>query len=187
MESLHELLAAADRWVSCGGGADRSRAASVLRVLREELAQRGAASPLVAPLAVALRLYMAMAPATLHEFKVGEARIWKAIALMQDELAKRWTVKKLAKASGMSRAVFAREFALATGLSPLRYLARCRMELAATLLGDSNRRLAEIAREVGYDSEYAFSRAFKRHHHVAPGVFRRQIVTVGVAPIRAAA
>ena len=94
---------------------------------------------------------------------------------MQAELAQRWTVSGLARRVGMSRPAFARRFAAETGSSPLRYLARARMERAASLLEQPELGLAQIAERVGYSSEFAFNRAFKRHHHVAPGSFRRHL------------
>jgi transcriptional regulator GlxA family with amidase domain len=117
---------------------------------------------------------------------VADGRILKAIALMQAEPGKRWTVERLARAVGLSRAAFARRFEGASGLTPLRYLTRHRMLLAAQLLQDCDTSLAEVAARVGYESEFAFSRAFKRHHGLPPGVFRRS-APAAVVSIRAAA
>jgi AraC-like DNA-binding protein len=97
----------------------------------------------------------------------------RALALLQAEPAKRWTVERLARAVGLSRAVFARRFVAQTGRSPLRYLTDLRLALAASLLENHDSSLAEVALRVGYASEFAFSRAFKRRHGVAPGLFRR--------------
>jgi AraC-like DNA-binding protein len=110
----------------------------------------------------------------------GDGRIFKAIQIMRADLARRWTVAMLAKIVGLSRPAFARRFLRGVGQSPLRYLARCRMELAAELLRGSEAGIAEIAVQVGYDSEFAFSRAFKRHHGVPPGTFRRTPATVAL-------
>ena len=112
--------------------------------------------------------------------QVGDRRVFKAIQIMRADLARRWTVAKLAKEVGLSRAALARLFSRSTGQSPLRYLARCRMELAAELLRCSEAGIAEVAVQVGYDSEFAFSRAFKRHHGVPPGTFRRTPATVAL-------
>jgi transcriptional regulator GlxA family with amidase domain len=117
---------------------------------------------------------------------VADGRILKAIALMQAEPGKRWTVERLARAVGLSRAAFARRFEAESGLTPLRYLTHYRMSIAAQLLRDSDMSLAEIAARVGYESEFAFSRAFKRHHGSPPGVFRRS-APAAVVSIRAAA
>jgi AraC-like DNA-binding protein len=97
----------------------------------------------------------------------------RALALLQADPAKRWTVERLARAVGLSRATFARRFVAVSGCSPLRYLTDLRLALAASLLENDDASLAEVATRVGYVSEFAFSRAFKRRHGVAPGLFRR--------------
>jgi transcriptional regulator GlxA family with amidase domain len=99
--------------------------------------------------------------------------VQKALTLMHAGIAERWTVTRLARRVGLSRPVFARRFVAETGTSPLRYLTRHRMERAAELLETSSSGLAQIAKHVGYESEFAFNRAFKRHHRIAPGAFRR--------------
>ena len=106
---------------------------------------------------------------------------------MQGALDKRWTVTMLARKVGLSRPAFARRFVEATGVSPLRYLTRCRMERAAELLASSQESLPRIGELVGYDSEFAFNRAFKRHFFVAPGSFRRAARTSFAPSLRAAA
>lgn len=83
-----------------------------------------------------------------------------------------WTVESLARASHLSRAAFARRFAALTGQPPLSYLTWWRMTLAARLLRSTDAPLATIAEEVGYGSEFAFSKAFKRELGVAPSRFR---------------
>jgi AraC-like DNA-binding protein len=103
-----------------------------------------------------------------------DRRIERALELLDRDLSKLWTVERLARAVGLSRPVLAREFVRMLQLSPMRYLARRRMEAAAELLLQTDATLADIAGRVGYQSEFAFGRAFKRHHHVAPGTFRRQ-------------
>lgn len=112
---------------------------------------------------------------------------------MRSDLAARATVTSLARTVGLSRQAFARRFVAATSASPLRYLTRLRLERAAELLVDSNAGLAEIATGVGYDSEFAFNRAFRRHHGTPPGRFRRRVAelasrivdaTAKVVPIR---
>jgi AraC-like DNA-binding protein len=102
-----------------------------------------------------------------------DRRIERALELLDRDLSKYWTVEQLARAVGLSRPVFARQFVRMLQLSPMRYLARRRMQVAAQLLRDGDASLAEIASHVGYLSEFAFGRAFKQHHGVAPGTFRR--------------
>lgn len=83
-----------------------------------------------------------------------------------------WTVVQLAGLARMSRAVFARRFSQMVGASPLAYVAARRLDLAARLLRERDQPLGEIAAEVGYESEFALSRAFKRARGVAPGRYR---------------
>lgn len=86
-----------------------------------------------------------------------------------------WTLDRLAKISGVSRSLFARRFSECVGESPMAYVRRWRMSLAARLLvSDRDRPLESVARDVGYTSQFAFSRAFKQVLGQAPGRFRRQ-------------
>ncbi|HEU4405667.1 MAG TPA: AraC family transcriptional regulator [Polyangiaceae bacterium] len=108
-----------------------------------------------------------------------DAQVRKAIDLMLGALDARWTVTQLARKVGLSRAAFARRFVASEGVSPLRYLSHARMRRAAELLRATDWGLARVGAAVGYESEFAFNRAFKRAHHVAPGAYRR-----GRAPAR---
>ena len=103
----------------------------------------------------------------------ADEQVDKAQQLLREDLRSRWTVTSLARRVGLSRPVFARRFREATGRSPMKYLAEQRMQRAAELLRDSRFSLAQIGVAVGYDSEFAFNRAFKRWHQIAPGAFRR--------------
>ena len=86
-----------------------------------------------------------------------------------------WTVESLGKAVGMSRSNFSSRFHALVGSSPLKYLTQLRMHLAANVLdGEARVSLAEVASQVGYDTESSFSRAFKRYFGVSPGAFRKQ-------------
>jgi len=116
-----------------------------------------------------------------------DRRIERALELLDRDLSKYWTVEQLARAVGLSRPVFARQFVRMLRLSPMRYLARRRMEVAADLLREGEASLAEIAGLVGYRSEFAFGRAFKQHHGVAPGTFRRQPTLACGSALRMAA
>lgn len=102
-----------------------------------------------------------------------DRRIERAIELLNADLSKYWTVERLARAVGLSRPVFARQFVRMLRLSPMRYLAHRRLQVAAELMLCSDASLAQIAASVGYRSEFAFGRAFKRRHGVAPGTYRR--------------
>lgn len=122
-----------------------------------------------------------------NDVRAHDPHVEKAIEAMRREPARRWTVASLARVGGLSRAPFARRFRRATGTSPLRWLARLRLDLAKSLVGGGERSLAEIAPLVGYTTEFALSKAFKRMFGIAPRVYRRRLVAVHRTAIRAAA
>lgn len=105
--------------------------------------------------------------------KPRDEAVERAVNLMRSELETPWTVTRLSRRVGLSRPVFARRFRQAMGESPMRYLARMRLEQAARLLSESTLGLAAVASRVGYQSEFAFNRAFKRLFRIAPGGYRR--------------
>jgi transcriptional regulator GlxA family with amidase domain len=111
----------------------------------------------------------------------------RALELMCQRLGQRWTVEALARAVGLSRPAFAKRFTHALGSPPLRYLSELRLELAAGLLKSSDASLSELAQKVGYASEFAFSRAFKRRFGVAPSFFRRRTERPAVVALLRAA
>jgi AraC-like DNA-binding protein len=99
--------------------------------------------------------------------------VGRALARMHERPAHPWTVDALAQAIGASRSVLAERFTQTIGQAPMQYLARWRMQIAAGLLA-GGRKVSAVALEVGYDSEAAFSRAFKKLVGVAPGSWARQ-------------
>lgn len=101
-----------------------------------------------------------------------DPQIGRALALVHEAPGHRWTVEALGAAVGLSRAAFARRFGDAVGESPIAYLARWRMTVAADLLRGGDEPLAAIAERVGYESEFAFAKAFKRLRGQAPGRYR---------------
>jgi len=109
---------------------------------------------------------------------VHDLRVQRALKAMQREPERRWSVAALAKLAGASRAAFAKAFLAALGCSPRQWLREQRLELARTLLSQSDAGLAEIAERSGYANEFGLSRAFKRRFGVAPGRFRRGLRTV---------
>jgi AraC-like DNA-binding protein len=102
-----------------------------------------------------------------------DAHIGAALALMHGRPAEAWTLERLAREIGISRSVFADRFAHYVQDSPMQYLTRWRMQLATRLLERPNVGLAQVAAEVGYESEAAFNRAFKKCVGAPPGAWRR--------------
>ncbi|MEU6828527.1 AraC family transcriptional regulator [Nocardia beijingensis] len=92
---------------------------------------------------------------------------------VHEEPARAWTVADLGDIAGVSRATLARRFLATVGEPPLAYVTRWRMLTAARLLRDTDSSLAAVARRVGYTSEFAFAKAFKREYGLAPGGYRR--------------
>lgn len=96
-----------------------------------------------------------------------------ALALVHDNPADPWTLDTLARAVGMPRATFSRRFAALTRQSPMAYVTAWRMALAARMLREEPATLRQVAQRVGYESEFAFARAFKRTTGQAPGQYRQ--------------
>jgi AraC-like DNA-binding protein len=98
----------------------------------------------------------------------------RALSAIHSRVGESWTADALAAEARLSRSAFAERFGEVLGVPPLTYLTRWRMQIAARLLRDTHQGIAEIAAEVGYDSEATFSRAFKREMGIAPGRYRQQ-------------
>jgi AraC-like DNA-binding protein len=111
-------------------------------------------------------------PAPAWYRALADPEIGRALRMVHGDPAAHWTLEGLAAAVGLSRAAFARRFKTLVGLPPLAYVAGWRMSLAAEALRDTDDTVAQIARRVGYDNEFAFSTAFRRHHGDAPSRFR---------------
>jgi AraC-like DNA-binding protein len=92
---------------------------------------------------------------------------------MHERPADPWTVDELGHKVGLSRSALHERFVERVGMPPMQYLANWRMQLGANLLRDGNTTVAAIAQETGYDSEAAFSRAFKRLSGQPPAAWRR--------------
>ena len=98
--------------------------------------------------------------------------VGRALAAIHDDPGRRWGVAALARVAGSPRATFSRRFTALTGQPPMAYVTAWRMSVAARLLREQGRSVREVASRVGYDSEFAFARAFKRAVGEPPGRFR---------------
>lgn len=152
-----------------------------LRTLRAEYERRGSGSSLVVTrlldvlLVQMIRAWVESEPAggTGWLGALADDTLSHALSLIQHEPAHAWDVSTLARASGTSVSTLNRKFAARIGEPPLAYLTHVRMQEAARLLrSDARLGLAEVAARVGYSSEFAFNRAFKRELGTPPGRYR---------------
>jgi len=105
--------------------------------------------------------------------------VGRALALLHERPSERWTLESLGEEAALSRSVLHERFTHFIGQPPMRYLGQWRIQLAARRLRDSDAKLIEIALEVGYESEAALSRAFRRLMGEAPGTWRRTLRSRG--------
>jgi AraC-like DNA-binding protein len=105
---------------------------------------------------------------------LGEPLVARALALLHGAPARHWTLAALAAEAGASRSVLAERFVQFVGQPPMHYLTQWRMQLATKMLVEPGTKVAAVAESVGYESESAFSRAFKKCAGVAPAEWRSQ-------------
>jgi len=122
----------------------------------------------------ALRLHLANAPASERGWLAGlrDPVLAPAMKAIHTAPERKWTVPDLAAEAAVSRSMLDARFRDVLGLSPIRYVNDWRMRVAQELLSTTEVTVAAIARRVGYDSEEAFSRAFKRSHGASPSAWR---------------
>lgn len=123
----------------------------------------------------AIRSWIAQDPAAQTGWlgALRDKQIGRAIALVHREPERAWTLASLASEVAMSRSAFAARFTELVGEPAMRYVARWKMHLALTSLKDGDARIGDLASRLGYQSEAAFSRAFKRFIGFSPGAVRR--------------
>jgi AraC-like DNA-binding protein len=124
----------------------------------------------------AVSKYVAGLPAERRGWLAGlrDPQIGRALALLHARPTDAWTAESLALEVGMSRSVFAERFTSLVGQPPMQYLTLWRMHVAEERLREGRGNVAQVALAVGYESEAAFSRAFKRQFGISPGSWRRQ-------------
>jgi AraC-like DNA-binding protein len=123
-----------------------------------------------------LRRYIEKLPASQTGWLAGvrDPDIGKALALLHKQPSHPWTIASLANEVGLSRSVLAERFRHYLSDTPMGYLTRWRLQLAAQALTSTSNSVAEVAGDVGYESEPSFNRAFKREFGAPPARFRSQ-------------
>ena len=126
-----------------------------------------------------VRRYLAGLPAEQTGWLAGlrDRIVGRALTLLHGRPAEDWTLERLARDVGLSRSALAARFTHFVGDPPMQYLARWRMQVAARLLADGEAKVSTVGLRVGYDSEAAFSRAFKKLTGVPPAAWRRRYAT----------
>lgn len=124
----------------------------------------------------AVRRYLTSLPDEQSGWRAGvrDPIVGRALGLLHARMNQRWTAEALARAVGLSRSALAERFTRVMGESPIRYLAQQRLQTAAQRLKTSRDSIARIAFQVGYESEAAFNRAFKREFAVPPAAWRKR-------------
>jgi AraC-like DNA-binding protein len=102
-----------------------------------------------------------------------DPRLGPALASFHRSPGSQWRLNQLAATAGVSRSVFSDRFQTIVGMTPMQYITHWRMLVAAIRLGTSSESVAQVAAALGYQTEAAFRRAFKRHHGIGPGAVRR--------------
>jgi AraC-like DNA-binding protein len=126
----------------------------------------------------AIRRHVAALPSGETGWLAGlrDRGVGRALAALHERPGATWTLDALAREAGVSRSVLAERFTALVGQPPMQYLTRWRMQRAARLLADGDATVGAVAFEVGYQSEAAFSRGFKRTVGVSPALWRREAV-----------
>lgn len=152
----------------------------LMLTIREELEAARPGAPAIASdlssalLVMALRAHFDREPADRGLFALlGQRQSARVVVAMLGALDRDWTLDDLAQQAGASRATLVRLFQKSAGLAPLAFLTELRLGLARRKLLAGNETLAQIAAEIGYQSESAFSRAFQRRFGQRPGELRR--------------
>jgi AraC-like DNA-binding protein len=148
--------------------------------VHESAASRPGAESMLAKLAElmfveAIRRYVEILPPERRGWLAGvrDPQIGRALALLHGKPGETWNVNQLARQVGLSRSALAERFTTLVGESPMQYLTRWRLALAARSLRSSGDAVSRVAKRSGYDSETAFNRAFKREFGMPPAAWRK--------------
>ncbi|MCH9682736.1 MAG: AraC family transcriptional regulator [Deltaproteobacteria bacterium] len=164
-----------------GEGTDAQWVATATRLaVLESGSDRPGASAVVDRIAEALMIQVVRAHADAHAedggflAALGDRTLATALGLIHADPAHAWSVEELARRAATSRSSFATRFKQVLGQSPMQYVTDWRMHGARELLGTRDLSIAQVAQRVGYQSEFAFAKAFKRVFGEPPGMYRRR-------------
>jgi AraC-like DNA-binding protein len=174
------LLAALPRVIRVGPDTGGTTAAFIQLAVSESRQPRIGAQGVLSRLSELMfvdvvRRYLESLPSDRTDWLSGlrDPYLGRALGALHAAPSRAWTLETLAQEANLSRSAFAERFSQFVGKPPMQYLTDWRMQLAANQLRGGNERVAVIAERVGYESEAAFSRAFKRATGLAPGEWRR--------------
>lgn len=185
-DRVHPLLRELPETIHISASVGRHpRLRAVVEILGDEIHGERPGTDAIVPSALDMLLLYALrawfedqpsdtSTATGWAAALGNPQVSASLNAIHTDPAHPWTVQTLADRARLSRATFSRRFSALVGQPPLSYLTWWRMTVAAGLLRDTDGTLAAIAAQVGYTSEFAFANAFKRHHGLSPGRFRRR-------------
>ncbi len=152
---------------------------SIMHLVEEAASERVGSQAMLAKLSEALfvdtlRRYVTALPDEQIGWLAGarDPLVGKSLGLMHSRVAHPWTIADLAEAVGISRSALVERFTRYVSEPPMAYLTRWRLQLAARSLEKTSRGVADIAADIGYESEAAFNRAFKREFGQPPGRYR---------------
>jgi len=165
--------------------ADQARTLALhntVQALASEMAEQAPGSEVVATrlaeilVIQLLRAHIASEPSRSKGWlrAVFDPQLGTALSALHDKVDAPWTVESLAESAGMSRSAFAARFKELLGQTPLEYVTEWRMQKAMQLLEQRDKKLIDIARSVGYESDAAFSKAFKRVVGANPGEYLKR-------------
>jgi AraC-like DNA-binding protein len=195
LRPFNPLIATLPRLLHVAANDDRGWIASFLRhVVRESQDKRPGGEAMLERLSEmmfidAVRRHVDALPDDSRGWLAGlrDRFVGRALALVHDAPSFAWTVEELGRRTGLSRSALHERFLGIIGQPPMQYLASWRMQVAATLLRNPRTTVTSVAHEVGYESEAAFARAFKRLVGQSPGAWRRQATSAPPAVPRVGA
>ncbi len=184
MAPFNPLCASLPRQLTMRGLSDGLVGVFARQVVQEAEAGRAGVDSLLTRLAElmfieVLRCHLESLPLDQGGWLAGlrDPVVGKAIALMHERPAHPWTIAELAAEVASSRSSLSERFAKLVGIPPMQYLTQWRMQVAARLLKETGAKVSAVGADVGYESEAAFSRAFKKATGVAPGAWRTRAST----------